>query len=62
TAFLDTEKLPFFSKECTHFYVRGVEIPLPRFGCSFLVALLLRYASAKAAASGSCSFKDDFIA
>ncbi|EBJ4206789.1 hypothetical protein DUG12_24675 [Salmonella enterica] len=25
----------------------NVEIPLPRFGCSFLVAMLLRYASAK---------------
>lgn len=29
------------------FSVRTLDIPLPRFGCSFLVAMLLRYASAK---------------
>ncbi|EBX7643389.1 hypothetical protein DS648_24520 [Salmonella enterica subsp. enterica serovar Saintpaul] len=32
---------------CTCFSARTVDIPLPRFGCSFLVAMLLRYASAK---------------
>ncbi|ECH8185876.1 hypothetical protein RF23_004834 [Salmonella enterica subsp. houtenae] len=41
-----SEKSKFISaRKC--FPVKSGDIPLPRFGCSFLVAMLLRYASAK---------------